>query len=356
MEQFKAKVLGNSGVVLLALFLLLSWFGLYYDGTDLLVVAPNYSISAEELIEVADYPVRENHLYVLTVYQGVATPFLCLYAQINPMLDLAKMESIPFSLEEYYQLSRWWLEESKIVAQFVALSSAGFQPQITSQGVLVGGVAEYSGAYGVLQQGDIIHAVNGEPVAFVDEFTDTIIQMEIGSTVQLDVMRQDKELALAVQLGGTEAPVVGIWPLYNQLSLESPVEIEIDTGHYIQGGPSGGLMFALAIYNRITDGDITNGHRIAGTGEIRLDGTVGAIGGIKQKVLAAEAEGAEILFCPAENYQEAIAYATNIQVVKVGHFQDVIHYLSATRDGSLSHSCRTEKIKLLAVFPNSPTN
>ena len=64
------------------------------------------------------------------------------------------------------------------------------------------------------------------------------------------------------------------------------------------GGPSAGLMFSLEIYNQLTKNDLTKGHSIAGTGTIDPDGTVGRIGGIDKKVVAADNEGAEIFFAP----------------------------------------------------------
>ena len=64
------------------------------------------------------------------------------------------------------------------------------------------------------------------------------------------------------------------------------------------GGPSAGMMFSLAIYTQVADPDLRQGRHIAGTGTINQDGTVGDIGGIDKKVVAADKEGAEIFFCP----------------------------------------------------------
>ncbi|MCM1131012.1 MAG: hypothetical protein NC310_06630 [Roseburia sp.] len=75
------------------------------------------------------------------------------------------------------------------------------------------------------------------------------------------------------------------------------------------GGPSGGLLQTLALYNSLIEEDITKGHRIAGTGTIEVDGTVGMIGGIQQKIYTAYDDAMEIFLCPEGNYEEAlIAY------------------------------------------------
>ena len=75
------------------------------------------------------------------------------------------------------------------------------------------------------------------------------------------------------------------------------------------GGPSGGLLQTLAIYNSLVDEDITRGLKIAGTGTIDANGKVGKIGGIKQKIHTANDDNMDIFLCPEENYDEAlIAY------------------------------------------------
>lgn len=75
------------------------------------------------------------------------------------------------------------------------------------------------------------------------------------------------------------------------------------------GGPSGGLLQTLALYNSLIEEDITKGHKIAGTGTIEPSGTVGMIGGIQQKIYTAYDDNMEIFLCPEGNYEEAlIAY------------------------------------------------
>lgn len=75
------------------------------------------------------------------------------------------------------------------------------------------------------------------------------------------------------------------------------------------GGPSGGLLQTLALYNALVETDITKSYKIAGTGTISIDGTVGPIGGIQQKIYTAFDDKIEIFLCPSENYEEAlIAY------------------------------------------------
>jgi len=93
------------------------------------------------------------------------------------------------------------------------------------------------------------------------------------------------------------------------------------------GGPSAGLMFTLTVYNLVTPKDLTGGRKIAGTGTIDMDGTVGPIGGVEQKVAAAEAAGAEYFLSPVENYENARAVARHIQVVKIATVEQAVEFL-----------------------------
>ena len=108
------------------------------------------------------------------------------------------------------------------------------------------------------------------------------------------------------------------------MQLPFPVQIMPEK---IVGGPSAGLMFTLAVYNAVTPTDITGGRKIAGTGTINLDGTVGPIGGVQQKVAAAEAAGAEYFLSPVENYDDARSVARQIKVVKVATVDEALAFL-----------------------------
>ena len=98
------------------------------------------------------------------------------------------------------------------------------------------------------------------------------------------------------------------------------------------GGPSGGLLQTLAIYNSLVDQDITKGLKIAGTGTIDGNGKVGAIGGIKQKIHTANDDDMDIFLCPEENYKEALeAYNTiknsKMKLYMVRTFEDALEVL-----------------------------
>jgi PDZ domain-containing protein len=97
-------------------------------------------------------------------------------------------------------------------------------------------------------------------------------------------------------------------------------------------GSSGGSMMSLYLYNKITEGDITNGKIIMGTGTIDETGSIGMIGGIKQKmVTASKINDLAVFFVPIANYDEAKIiydrYNCEFALIKIASFHDIIVYL-----------------------------
>lgn len=99
------------------------------------------------------------------------------------------------------------------------------------------------------------------------------------------------------------------------------------------GGPSGGLLQTLCIYNQLVEEDLTKGLKISGTGTINYNQTVGKIGGIKEKIPTAFEDGIDIFFCPEGNYDDALLAYNKLKnkermaLIKVKTFSDAIDYL-----------------------------
>jgi PDZ domain-containing protein len=126
-----------------------------------------------------------------------------------------------------------------------------------------------------------------------------IAKHKVGEQVSLVVERTGKRLSVAVRLGVfPDGPVKGRKGIGVALSprFTSPVKVKVDTRDI--GGPSAGLAMTLAIFDDLTPGDITGGHRVAVTGTIDSAGNVGEIGGIEQKAVAARAAGVKLFIVP----------------------------------------------------------
>jgi PDZ domain-containing protein len=152
-------------------------------------------------------------------------------------------------------------------------------------------------ASGVLEINDEIVSVDGTEIATPEDVRDALQEFEPGDTVPFEILRGEEEQSVQVPTGETdERTVIGV---YLASEFDLPYEIDIDAGNV--GGPSAGLMFALAVYDKITPGAMTGGQAFAGTGTITSAGEVGPIGGIRQKMIAAEQSGADYFLAPADN-------------------------------------------------------
>ena len=101
-----------------------------------------------------------------------------------------------------------------------------------------------------------------------------------------------------------------------------PIDVKIDTQKV--GGPSAGLAFTLAIIDDLTPGDLTGGRRVAVTGTINPDGTVGPVGGVEQKAITARHNDVSMMIVPKQELKDARAGAGNLKVVGVDTIDDAL--------------------------------
>jgi len=181
-----------------------------------------------------------------------------------------------------------------------------------------------------LHPGDTIVGIDGKPVATVDQAKVAIGAHQPGDTIELKVepligeprteqvvLRENPQAAGKAQLGVT---------LENRPKYTFPVDISIDSGQV--GGPSAGLAFTLAILDQLTPGRLTGPDRVAVTGTIELDGSVGPVGGVTQKTEAAISEGAKVFIVPDEEYEAAKAAARGrIEIRRVTTLEEALAVL-----------------------------
>ncbi len=302
--------------------------------TGYLIVRPG---SAEDLSRIVKAEQKAGtdagSFYLVTVTQQYASPMLLLYGLVDPIVDVRPKSSvIPPGIDpkDYRKLMVRWMEESQNLAKVIALRELGYEVPITSDGVEVVQVEKNSLAEGILFPGDIITAVDGKTVYLTNELMDIVQSRPVGETVRLQVLRNGEEREVTVpttshtELPGKAAIRVLIKTLNWQPVL--PFQIEIEVGEI--SGPSAGLMFVLEILNQLDPRDLTGGYKIAGTGTINLSRKIGPIGGVRQKVRAAEEERADYFLVPLENYEEAKTAVRSITLVPVGTLDDALRFLS----------------------------
>jgi PDZ domain-containing protein len=157
-----------------------------------------------------------------------------------------------------------------------------------------------------------------------------------GDTVALTVTRDGKQQKLDVPTIQGQAGRTALGVILG-LDQDFPATVKIDAGAI--GGPSAGLMFSRGIYDKLTPGPLAGGKQVAGTGTIDDEGTVGPIGGIRQKLAGARADGAQFFLAPADNCDEVVGHVPDgLEVFKVGTFDDArtaVEALAKGQTGSL---------------------
>jgi PDZ domain-containing protein len=226
------------------------------------------------------------------------------------------------------------MDQSKVLAAVVALRKLGYK--VDPSAVDVTEVRPGAPADGKLRPGDRLVRAEGKPVTSILQLQGVIRSHRPGETLAFGVRRGDADMAVQVPVGldGGE-PRIGV-VLHEEYG-RLPVPITIDTENI--GGPSAGLVFALSIYDRLTPGDLTNGRRIAGTGQITEDGSVVSIGGIAEKLIGARRQGATTFLLPRDNCGEAKEHPPpGLRLVPVSNLGDAIAFLQS-KPGSPAPKC-----------------
>ncbi|MFY0546125.1 SepM family pheromone-processing serine protease [Brevibacillus sp. H7] len=315
---------------------------LFYVPTEYYVQRPGSAIELEPMIEVEGGKKDEAGTFMLTtVRMGEANLGWYLYAKMFPDAELVEKELIlnqGESDEDFVKRERAVMDNSQKIAEAVAFRLAGYDVKIEKQGVWVMGTLDGMPAKDVLKVGDVITAVDGKKTEEAKDLLAYLSTKKVGDTVEVTFTRDNQEhkqkLKLA-QLPTSRGPGLGIRPDDKQ-QITVPKKVTISSQGI--GGPSAGLMMTLEIYDQLNQTiDLTRGYRIAGTGTISADGTVGRIGGINHKIMAADKAGAEIFFAPNDseqevsNYKEALATAkrigTSMRIVPVKTVDEALDYL-----------------------------
>ena len=190
-------------------------------------------------------------------------------------------------------------QNSEDNAAYAALNYLKFAPAVT-----VEQVNDPGPALGKLQRGDAIDAVNGTKVADLEAFTALIKTTKPGEEIVVDFRRKNAPPGSArITLGRNDDREQGFLGIAVRDAPWAPFTINFNLANV--GGPSAGMIFSLAVVDKLTTGDLNGSKFIAGTGSISGDGEVGPVGGVMHKILAAQEAGATVFLVPKENCDEA---------------------------------------------------
>jgi PDZ domain-containing protein len=302
--------------------------------------SPYYVLRPGSVVEIgpkislpADRRQESGWLGLTAVRLGRASYVGWLQAQLDPDAQLVASSRVsPPNLSdgEYYTVLARRTETSRTIATVVALRAAGYSAEIGTRGLLVENVQPDAPAVGLLRPGDVILRIDGQPVTSNAERDQVLRQHGADPAYQLDVWRAGGRLTLILDnLAGSEraSPLAGIWTSSHLSDLELPFPVDFaDDGTL---GGSAGLMASLALFDALTPGELATGQRVAGTGTLALDGRVGPVGGVEQKVQAAEQHGVAVFLVPRENAEEAQQAARRLRVIPISSFDEALTALQS---------------------------
>lgn len=305
------------------------------------IYKPGRADALDSMVEIAGGYESAGDMHLVTVSGMQATPVQYAWAKIYPHHDVVPLEQVRpkgISDEDYRHAQLQLMESSQQAAMIVAYEAADADITIDYEGIFVMSVIENMPAEGHLEIGDLIVAVDGKEMKTSEEMVDYVTTKQPKETVELDIIREDKPMKKRLQLKSfpddPDKVGIGVQLVTDRKVTVDPI-VEFSSGNI--GGPSAGLMFALKIYDLLTEEDLTKGYEIAGTGEVDYEGNVLRVGGVDKKVIAANKAECDIFFVPYENgtpesnYQLAKETAEKInasmEIVPVDTFYEAVEYL-----------------------------
>lgn len=312
---------------------------LWFVPTRDYVILPGVTENLGRIVQVHGSRRSSGKMLMVAVDIEPANLYYYLIGRYTPYGELVPRRELlgPSGNESQYErMNVQMMDQSHLYAKVAALRLLGYPASESGQGALVYGVVPHSPAYGHLRAGDVVVAVDGQAVHIDTDMENILGRVRPGARVTVTVLRRGRHLQF--RLGTVPNPtlahhaMVGISILTDRPTFTIPVPIHIDTGPI--SGPSAGMMFSLSIIDQLRPGlDLAHGMTIAGTGTIDAQGDVGAIGGVREKVITVYRAGAKVFLVPYGDYADAVAEARAIgisgrmRIIPVGTLQQAVQAL-----------------------------
>ena len=277
----------------------------------------------------------EGTLYFVDVHEIQASEFDVLFQWLHPhSTKVPESQLLPPGQNnaQYIQGTFRQMAASQKIAGAVAERELGYPVVARNNGVVVSSVYGGIPATAKVYPADIIVAANDKPTITTAALKAVIETLEPGDVVHLTIRRGSKtvheDVKTVADPGDKRRAIIGIF-IEQSAEIHLPVKVSIDAEGI--GGPSAGLAFTLEVMRKL-GADVTHGYRIAVTGTISLDGSVGPIGGIKQKTYGVRDAGAQVFLVPKadDNAREAKRYAgPDLKVISVTSLKQALRALAA---------------------------
>ncbi len=296
------------------------------------------SIAGEPLVAIEGAPTYEStgelRLTTVSLSTGdkrVFTVGRVIAAFVSPHSTVVPVERVYRTPQEEEQVAQQSADDWISSQESAAVSALEASGVVVPATMRIATILDTSNALGVLQVDDVITAADGERLVSYSDLSRALQERSPGDSFTLTVTREGRSVVETFDLiaaeDGRALMGVSIDPTFN---LPVQVTVDIDT----VGGPSAGMMFALAIMDKLSPEDELHGAKIAGTGEIYVDGKVYPIGGIQYKLDGARQAGAEFFLAPVENCPDVIGHIpAGLSVYAVNDLTDAYAAIVAIGEG-----------------------
>lgn len=292
------------------------------------VYKPGGAINLSDRVQV-DNNVKINGSYSMSyvaVADGNIPSMLASFVIKN--WDRVKKEEITFENTDYettFKIEQFEMQNSMDVAKIIACQKAHCTANISGKKGYVASITPEAKTN--LKILDELISVEGKSFESTEDVSKQISSKLEGDKVSIQTNSGERYATIYKNEEGKNLLGIGV---IEKFEYSTNPEIKI-TSKSSEAGSSGGLILTLAIYDALVDDDLAKGRNIMGTGTIESDGKVGAIGGVKYKLLGAQKAKADIYFIPEENYDEAKnvydEYKLTFQLIKVSTLDEAISYL-----------------------------
>ncbi|MDQ3898789.1 MAG: PDZ domain-containing protein, partial [Actinomycetota bacterium] len=316
----------------IAVILFVAGAALYHP--PYVVIAPGEASDAAGDIRIEGVPVTPvNGSYLLTSVQlsqpSALRVFIATLRRDREVLRLSQVVPRGVDARRYAERQREVFTESQMLAAAAAARSQGLPVSVTGTGVRIVDLVRGSPAADALRVGDVIVAVDAQPVTDAPRLAEIVSSRPAGTRFRLTVER-DRE---RVERDVTSARLprvsggVGLGISIDTRALDVDLPFQVTFAHRNVGGPSAGLAYALAIADMLAPRDYAGGRAIATTGTIDAEGDVGPVGGVEQKAVAAGEAGADLFLVPVGEVD--VAKRTDVPVQGVATLRQALQALSA---------------------------
>ncbi len=304
-------------------------------------VASRFSFDKNALSQVTRYETSAPILFV-TAYGSKLSALDALVGVLDPDVDVLNREEKfgTITPSEQRRLGFQAMASAKQIAEYVALNRLGYDVSIAYGKLIIErlvceDVPRPLSACLQLNPGDTITAFDGIEIPTLSDLMPIIADYSPGDVVEVTITPHKttdsvtKKIELMVSPDDPDRTIIGVWPADTR-TVDLPFEVDIDTDSI--GGPSAGLSFTLALLDELTAGELTGGVKVAATGTIDGDESIGAIGALRQKTVAVKASGATVFLVPSAQTPEELSAArrvagSKLRIVPVANLTEALKVL-----------------------------